>query len=533
MRYVLLFVFSIALGSVSAQQVDWLTSEPIAYTMNPGLPDQVLTSAPGYLVGMRQASIEFVYGQHAYGTVMLEALDPSTGAPIWSCFLFDSVTVSASVVSDDGLAYFAGSYIGNLGLCEGSTLSGVPGQDIWNENHFLVAVDLNTGFIQWARNISLAHEQAIDNASLAIDPNGDLWYTFSEWGQAKVIRVDALLDDVEVRVIDGVREVGTISFDPWGGLYVSGSCDDGPFAFGGQIHPFVTGSGYRMFVLRYKPDGTAGFAEFASDITFQNPTVVADRTSHAYIAGAVFDTTSWGGIPLNGADWVYATFLAKLDSTGQFLWAVESDPPGGGIAGDMDRSKGPCVAVDANDYPYLFGNVRGMVDWGNGVVSNGLTLGAQSLSVVSFAPDGLPQWAATSNPTGFFHSAQTITALAETDAVHFAGHIQGEFMFTPHTTGAASTQSAMVGRIGGLSTSVQEPLNAGVLVAWPNPVSEVLNVELNELRPVRADLFNSAGQRVRSVVLRSGRNAIDVSEFPAGVYLLRLADGVAVRVAVE
>ena len=80
---------------------------------------------------------------------------------------------------------------------------------------------------------------------------------------------------------------------------------------------------------------------------------------------------------------------------------------------------------------------------------------------------------------------------------------------------------------------MQEPLNAGVLVAWPNPVSEVLNVELNELRPVRADLFNSAGQRVRSVVLRSGRNAIDVSEFPAGVYLLRLADGVAVRVAVE
>ena len=170
------------------------------------------------------------------------------------------------------------------------------------------------------------------------------------------------------------------------------------------------------------------------------------------------------------------------------------------------------------------------MDWGNSVVSNGLTLGARSMTIVSFAPDGTPQWTATSNPIGFSNNAQTITALAESDAIHFAGHISGEFMFPPHTTGAVSTQSAMVGRIGGLSTSVVEQTHNSSITLWPNPVNDVLNVEVNIVRPLPADLFNGAGQRVQALLLRPGRNVIDMNDRSSGPYLLRLADGTCLRV---
>lgn len=534
MRNSILALSIVLIPAATAQQVDWLTSEPMAYTMNPDMPDQVLASAPGHLIGMRQTTVAFVYGQTAYGQAIMERLDPTTGAQVWSCALFDSVHVSAAAVGADGKAYFAGSFMGEMGLCDGSMLGGVQGQTAWFENHFIVAIDLTTGFVEWTRNISMAQPNAGDIASLAIDPQGNLWYALSEWGIAKVIRVDALGNDAETRIIDGPRLIGTISFDPWGGLYVSGSADNSGFAFGGQFYQNYGTTGYSMFVLRYRPDGTAGFAEFADDVTFHKPTVVATTNGHAYIGGAMLlDGTNWGGITFNGPDWVYATFIAKLDSTGTFLWGTESDPAGGPITGDMNRSKGPCVAVDANDNPYLFGNLRGLVDWGNGVMSNGLTIGARSMTVVSFAPDGTPQWAATSDPIGFANNAQTITALAETDALHFAGHISGEFMFSPHTTGVVSTQSAMVGRIGGISTSVQELTGSLGLVVWPNPASDVLNVELNGAGAVRSYLFNSAGQRVRSMMLRPGRNTMDVDGLAPGLYLLCLTDGRAVRVVKE
>ncbi|MEZ4739624.1 MAG: hypothetical protein R2818_09825 [Flavobacteriales bacterium] len=224
-------------------------------------------------------------------------------------------------------------------------------------------------------------------------------------------------------------------------------------------------------------------------------------------------------------------FLVKLDSTGQFHWGLESDPPGGGIMGDLQRSKGPCIAVDANDKPYLFGILRGQVDWGNGVVSDGLTLGARSMTIVSFAPDGTPQWEATSTPTGFFNTAQTITALA--GAIHFAGHIQGQFTFAPFTVGESLTQSAMVGRIGGIPTAVVDPTSADAPILWPNPAHERLYVEVEGMGNIGAVLVNSAGQWVRSFVLVPGRNAIDVGEQVPGPYLLRLSDGRAVRVMVE
>lgn len=159
----------------------------------------------------------------------------------------------------------------------------------------------------------------------------------------------------------------------------------------------------------------------------------------------------------------------------------------------MNRSKGPCLAVDANDNPYLFGNLRGLVDWGNSVVSNGLTLGARSMTIVSFAPDGTPQWTATSNPIGFSNNARDDHRAGGKRCHSFRGARTGEFMFPPHTTGAVSTQSAMVGRIGGLSTSVVEQTHNSSITLWPNPVNDVLNVEVNIVRPLPADLFEWSG----------------------------------------
>jgi hypothetical protein len=48
-----------------------------------------------------------------------------------------------------------------------------------------------------------------------------------------------------------------------------------------------------------------------------------------------------------------------------------------------------------------------------------------------------------------------------------------------------------------------------------------------------AELINSAGQVVRSMVLNTGRNAVDIGALPAGLYVLRGVYGLVGRVMVE
>ncbi len=533
MRKLLLGLATCASIIIHAQQVAWLSGSPVAYAMNPAMPRHELAAVPGHVVAMRMVDVAMVYGSTAYGLVALDALDPATGATWLSCLLTDSVSVGDAVVHPAGIAYFTGRFSGDvLEFCDGSQLPGIGG--FLTENLFLMAWNLNTGMPLWTRNLSVSHPNGYDVPSIALDPDGNLWYIMQDFLDGRVVRVDEEGNDVEVRPINGIRRFGTISFDPWGGLYASGSCENGTLIFGGQGFPVSSAEGYNMFVLRYKPDGTAGFAEFAADGTFHNPSVAATNDGHAYVAGNLMQPQdSWDGLSFTGANWGSDLFLVKVDSTGQFLWGVESNPATGVILGDLERAAGACIAVDASNNVYLPGVARGTVDWGNGVVSGGPGITQRRLTVVAFDPNGTPQWAANSDPANWFVTAQALTAEAEPGALHFVAHTTGEFTFGPHTANSGGAQAAVFGRISGLSTEVAEKSSLDGLQVWPNPASELLHVECSRSTTVRGELINSAGQRVGTMQLRPGRNAMDVSGLVPGLYLLRVEGREAVRVVVE
>ena len=506
---------------LGAQQVDWLKSDPVIWDLNPAMPEHAIASAPGYLVAMRSASVSMGGSLDVFGTVALERLDPLTGSSIWTCFIGDSVSLSDVVVSENGIAYFAGQFKEDvLQLCDGSILPYV-GNAI-DENAFVIAWDLEADELLWAKNLTGEVGGWHRIAALAIDPNGDVWYGMTDFFEGLIGRIDANGDAQEVRTITECKTIGSISFDPWGGLYVSGSTDGSGFTYAGQM-PEVTGQ-YNMFVLRYRPDGSAGFAVFAEDITFQSPKVVATHNGHAYLAGNVFDATDWNGFPVNGADWVSATFIAGLDSTGTFQWLVESDPPGGTITGDVEIARGNCIAVDATDRLFFTGTLRGQVDWGNGVVSDGLTLGARTLTVVAFDPDGQAQWAVSSPPGGNLW-AQSITAMAGADAIHFQAHITSEFSMNGQTTNTGGSQAAMVGRIGGIPTTVSSVHDRSQFALWPNPAGDRVFVQLPIDKKINAAIHDGVGKWIRDLLLGPGVNTIGTAQLRPGFYSIRCDDG--------
>jgi len=82
-----------------------------------------------------------------------------------------------------------------------------------------------------------------------------------------------------------------------------------------------------------------------------------------------------------------------------------------------------------------------------------------------------------------------------------------------------------------LNTGVEEAM-ASSLRAFPIPASSVLFIN-HAGAATQAMLLNASGQQVIGFVLRSGRNAVDVSRLAPGLYLLRIEGGEAVRLVVE
>ncbi len=503
--------------SASAQQPDWLVGWPVNWTMNPGMPRHVLAASPGgALMTARLDGVTQLYGSEVFGGAVVHRLDPAIGQPLWSCGLGQKVTVECGVVDDSGNVYVAGQFMEDMALCDGSTLghSGT-GLDV---DLYLIKFD-PTGAPVWMRNLSLTQPNATMMAALAFDHTGALWYATSDFMLTRISKVDANGNDAELRTIDGGKTIGGMSFDPWGGLYVSGGTDNGGFAFGGINPAQPANEPYLMFLCRFKPDGTGDWARFAHDITFQYPMVIADHAGHAYLGGNIADSTSWGGIWLNGADWMSATFLAKADSTGQFLWGVTSDPVGGTITGDMEAGTRSCLAVDGAGIPYLTGSVRGVVDWGNGVTSVAGAVTDHAQTIVAFDPDGTPQWTSTSAPTGFV-SSQTITCPAN-GTLYFSNHSNDVFSFPPLQTGASGVQSFAIGRITNPSTAVPEGPGRPVLIAFPSPFTQGFALTP---RPGSSALVHAFDTNGRLVHAGSYHDDLGTS-WPSGLYAVEVRDG--------
>ena len=82
-----------------------------------------------------------------------------------------------------------------------------------------------------------------------------------------------------------------------------------------------------------------------------------------------------------------------------------------------------------------------------------------------------------------------------------------------------------------LATGVIERTTAA-LRAFPVPASSVLFVE-HAGATGQGELWTASGQHVRSFTLRTGRNTLDVSALPSGVYVLRTDSGSPVQLLVS
>jgi gliding motility-associated-like protein len=117
--------------------------------------------------------------------------------------------------------------------------------------------------------------------------------------------------------------------------------------------------------------------------------VKADATGNIYITGFYYGTAAFGSITLTSISGGQDGFIAKLDASGNFLWAKSF---GGSLS-----EQGNSITVDNLGYPVITGQFQGAANFGGTVLTSminpGTGFSSSDVFVAKYTPTGLLDWA--------------------------------------------------------------------------------------------------------------------------------------------
>lgn len=456
------FAFATAMfpGLLAAQQVQWLTATPIAWNSYPTSPASLVSARdPEHVYGAHLDAIAYIFDQPmGHATLSRRGTD---GALLWSVGLGDTVQVESIASDVDGNVVLGGRYFKRL-LIDGDPVLAVPVGHA-GEGSFLCSWDAD-GQLLWQQEVSGGPFDDQSVSSIAVDAQGRFWAALSSFFEAQIVRLDTDGSQVESRTLVDSKMIGSISFDPWGGLYVSGATGSPDITVNGTTFPVP--ESYAFFVTRMNAAGDAQWVQSAEDITFQKPRVQADQSGHAYLLGNYYQPLVWGSIPFADPLWSAGFFLMRLDSLGNFDWGVA--PPYTPSSGQFIVANGNALGVDADGNSYVLGKSGGTLDWGNGVATGNGTITNDTVALLSFDPAGVPRWGLQGGSTGA--DVMYDLSVAADGAAHFYGVTNDPFTLAPYTVDPGADRACIVARVDAdLSTRVHEGAAlSGELLAYPS-----------------------------------------------------------------
>ncbi|MEM6262038.1 MAG: tail fiber domain-containing protein [Bacteroidota bacterium] len=171
-----------------------------------------------------------------------------------------------------------------------------------------------------------------------------------------------------------------ISLDAMGNSYISGHFR-GTTTFGGTSLSAASGSN-DIFVTKINPTGQFVWAIQAGgsgeDVAWD---ITTDAAGNSHITGSFSNSANFGSTTLNSTR-LNDVYVAKLDPTGQFDWAVG--------AGSLGAERGQDIAIDDMGNVYVAGNFNGFLDFGGTIL---LHERAGDVFVAKYNPNGKFLWA--------------------------------------------------------------------------------------------------------------------------------------------
>ncbi len=325
-----------------------------------------------------------------------------------------SVDVGNSITTDNsGNVYTIGAFQDVVDFDPGQgvfNLTSAGGSDV-----FILKQD-SLGNLIWAKQIeAIGYSDA--GRSIKVDNSGNVFITgyvnlsadfdpgpgtYTLQGSAAldifVSKLDAAGNFVWANRIGGTgNDQGeAIALDPLGNVYVAGVYNSNSVDFdpGAGTYTLNSNGGFDFFVSKFNPSGNFIWAKRMGSATNELITGMSvDASGNVYTTGTFSNTIDFDpGVgtytlnPVGSND----CFVSKLDSSGNFVWAIAQ----GGTGADGSRG----LTLDANANVYTTGNYAGTADFDPGAGTYTLTGGGFFISKLN--AQGNFVWVKSINSTG-------------------------------------------------------------------------------------------------------------------------------------
>ncbi len=458
LKGILLFVYVfVCLGGLAAQAPVW------AWAVQAGgseldRANSIATDADGniYVAGsfMGASSFgSFTLTSSGYSDIFVIKLD-SGGNILWAVKAGGTGDDSGSDVDLDssGNVYLTGYYSGEASF--GATaLTSAGSTDVF-------AAKLNaSGEFLWAVGAGSAESEY--GHSLAVDNAANVYVTGSfmdlaDFGSTRLYSNG--LEDVFCAKLDsdgtylwainaggeGVDDGRALDVDSSSNVYLTGLFE-GTAAFGG--FNLTSGGGTDVYAAKLGPNGDFVWVVKAGGIFYDESLAISvDAMANAYLTGSFDDTATFGSDTLVSSGFL-DVFIAKLDPSGDFIWARQ--------AGGMGFDIGFGIALDAAANAYLTGIFDVTAAFGAHSITSS---GNIDIFAAKLDSDGDFIWANQAGGSGY--DAGYGIALDEAANIYLAGFFDATSAFGPTNLTSNGVYDLYVASIRGDDPNVPVMLNS-------------------------------------------------------------------------
>ncbi|MDD4223998.1 MAG: T9SS type A sorting domain-containing protein [Candidatus Cloacimonetes bacterium] len=301
-------------------------------------------------------------------------------------------------------------------------------------------------------------------------------------------------------------------------LYVTGSFTE-TVLFGNTT--LTSSGGKDVFIGNLDTNGNWIWAKKAGGASDESAHGIAgDNAANVYLTGRFIGVIHFGDISLSSSGFEDC-FIAKLDSDGNWQWAVRAGGPG--------QDFGEFVAVDNAANVYFTGYFEDTASFGSAWFAS---IGYVDIFVAKLDSDGNWQWAVQAGGTNYdFGKGIAVDGSAH---IHLTGSFLGTAGFGTISLGTNGASDIFVAKLspGGVwlndAITPQIPGLSRLDGVYPNPLrkgdSAFVKTHVSDLEGGTLKLFDIRGQLLLSRSLQPGtqQTSLDTRRLSPGVYLYQL-----------
>ncbi len=248
--------------------------------------------------------------------------------------------------------------------------------------------------------------------------------------------------------------------------------------------------------------------------------IAVDSTANVYLTGYFSNSATFGTLTLTSIDASDDVFTAKLDNNGSFIWAVRA----GGEWGDT----GYGIAVDSAGNVCLAGDFQMLADFGATTLTSD---GDNEIFVAELDSAGNYLWARQAFGSSVDHGYGI--AVDDSGNIYLAGtfYTSAAFGTDPITSngGADSYVAKLSSGVAADDDLMPDAASPSILSeVWPNPIrrgeTATIKAFIDERETGTLTIFNLRGQVISTHELAPGEHQIslDSGGLSSGIYLYQL-----------